>query len=457
MAIAGLRRGIPYAGRPPGPFSPAPRARALRLVIEPKVPGQVARSFANMTGDDADCLEYLWSLRFSEHVDVWWLARYDLPPGPGMIYVEPMEPGAEDGVATLLRENGSTSVSVVGLRYWMDIASDIGVGRSDLVLASAAEALQADIVVTKRKTLLEADLGDLQGSNPMNPKTAVALVALHLRLRDALPIRMDKVYTVTATGRTVARRALWGLMPSLPSWRAGLGYLSGITGLRVHSMLGEAFSERLIRALGHRDQIHQILLRDEHSGALAQALAEHFDHMMLNLMAALDVSARVAHVVCGLDPSLRYSASWADSRWLRRINQQNPQLAGVLKPKNGTNASIVMLISRLRNSVHGEMLSPVVVRGRQSGLILTLPDQDGRDLFDLLARSFDVAEWGLTAEDDEVLLDPGVFTERLFPAVFEILEQLVNGSCLRGVQLSPYALDDSRLNPQWARTLMGLV
>src|SRR5207245_9563844 len=118
--------------------------------------------------------------------------------------------------------------------------------------------------------------------------------------------------------------------------------------------------QRVQRALEARDAIHLALNQVQNNDTQQDALS-NLDVVLVLLMGAVDVAARVAHRCLSLSTG-EHLAAWQKDSWLKKVKAAAPDLAKVVA--SGTSASQVLEILRLlRNSVHGAALQGLAAVG----------------------------------------------------------------------------------------------
>jgi hypothetical protein len=190
-------------------------------------------------------------------------------------------------------------------------------------------------------------------------------------------------------------------------------------------VLSGSLLQRVDRALETRDEIHLALNQSQDHDTQESALS-NLDLVLVLLMAAVDVAARVAHRVLGV-PSDEYRAAWQKPRWRDQIRNSAPSLAAVVDP--GSRGEAVLTILRLlRNSVHGAALQGMTF---QSGLrkrenFVVLPEVDRDPVRLAMDRMGGLEAWGVgTPWRDQLVLDAAVFADRLMIEVVAFLNDLM--------------------------------
>ncbi len=75
-------------------------------------------------------------------------------------------------------------------------------------------------------------------------------------------------------------------------------------------------------------------------------------------------------------------ASWLRKEWIRSLSKANPELHSLVAEGTEGHAALLIL-SRLRNSVHGEFLSPAIsMKDRVNETVVRLPRSSQQDILD---------------------------------------------------------------------------
>jgi len=309
----------------------------------------------------------------------------------------------------------------------------------------AAQAIGADLFVTERKYLRQAEWAIAQGTTICSPAEAVALIGLYLRSQDDF-----SVLPSVPLGRMfffwVGARELLGEGWRLTKHCAGHDRLSGADSMIALS--GTIF-QRFARALEARDQVQVATNQTHTNDALEQAMSA-VDVVLLSLMGSFDASARLAHRLLQLSESERY-AGWQYRRWVSNVNESAPELAGVVE--HGTDGHAVLTVVRLlRNSIHGAALQGVALQSAAGPTesAVELPAEDETELLAAIDRLGGRDQWGIRLQyPGSMLFDPAAFVDRLFEGAIELLNALLAALPLDRLPESP--LEEARYpqTPNW--------
>lgn len=325
--------------------------------------------------------------------------------------------------------------------------------------------MKADLYITDRPYLHDRGRAFARGVTICRPEDALPLLSLYLRRQDRFLVDQ----------RFAFNRGLFywvGTRELLPeAWRWFTACVQHSTGSGDDGLmlLAGSLLQRVDRALEARDEIHAALNQTQNNDVREDALA-HLDVVLILLMAAMDVTARVAHRVLGLPPGDDYRAAWQSRRrggWFAAIQANAPALAAVIA--DGTPGADTLTILRLlRNSVHGAALQGLAFNprsGSQESLV-GLPRDDEAEVLDAMDRLGGRNVWGVRRLlPGRSHVDPGLLVDRLLVSTVETLNALMAATpveMLPHVALAP----SDRLPPDpkdaldpfapWIRQSIGL-
>jgi hypothetical protein len=207
-----------------------------------------------------------------------------------------------------------------------------------------------DSIVTGGKML--SALRGAGGAPLKSPEMALAELGLCLRAHgDYVVVKEPGVSVSMSSGFHVA--AAVGLLPSHASWRAAaMGSWIRGEGSEAYVLIRSS-AERLGRGLRALDYVR---VRRRHP-RLEDSWGEllfFFDTLLLMLDGTLDCLARFFHHVLEL-PGNPFQASWDKKDWLRKLEIHESRLAD--SPQRTRLIDVSRAIARLRNSIHGAVLS----------------------------------------------------------------------------------------------------
>jgi hypothetical protein len=306
-----------------------------------------------------------------------------------------------------------------------EIASESDIGEEDayraLVFAAAAEEADAEGFVTNR-AFLRAEHG---GQHPpfYTPAEAMALIGLALRLHGNESIGADFA-DLRLSGSTYHFVLARELTHAGWRWFSGCVATSHATKDDTAINLGQAALERLQRVLQIRDRLHA-QAKIPSTPTVGDELVFQFETLLLFLSATFDAAARVAHLVYfGGDYE---EAGWRRGDWAKRLAAAEPQLAALVA--DGTRGGTVLkLISRMRNTIHGEALRTITLQsgGRPTENPVELGASDAaKTVTDIVCLGADPAAWGLREERGRTYLSAARYAESLLPHAVSLLNDLM--------------------------------
>ncbi len=439
-------------------FSPRPPLRSLVVLVDDDMPGDTG------SGEAVELLAGLLS-----HESVVRLRHSDdgPPPGaerrsgrfgesaPGWVLIHDAAPEIDHVPITWSPPSGDTvhrgglsgnAADVAAEDDRTDAYTDLGPAdaarrrRDDAVVAMIADAVHADLLITSRPYLHAVGWDLPRKVVVATPEQALPLVSLYLRTQGAFITYRSA--DGTATDLMDEGLFFWtatrDLLPAGWRWFAACVQHRGNDESLIY--LAQSAFQRVQRALQARDMALRALNRPQNNNTAEAALAQ-LDVVMLSLMAAADVLARVAHRVLCLAGG-EYSAGWQRARWTAQLDQAAPELAELVS--EGTHGRHVMtLLSKLRNSIHGAALNALAVgstTGRRDRTLVGLPHGDIDELVAAVEALGGPQHFGI----DEVLpsrlhADPAVLLDAVFVDAVRLLNKLMVATPverLQGVSLA---------------------
>jgi hypothetical protein len=318
--------------------------------------------------------------------------------------------------------------------------------------------MHADIYITEREFLHKRGGYATRGVTVCTVREALSLIGLYLRCQGEFCVASAFKFNRSLYYWVGTR----DLLSSAWRWFAACAKHSQSTADRSLTLLAGSLLQRFDRALEARDKVHLALNQPQNNDLREDALSA-LDTILISLMAAFDIAARVAHRTLAL-ASDEHFAGWQKQRpngWWDQVNVVEPALAAVIA--NGTNAYHALTVVRLlRNSVHGAALQGVAyIQGRtERGTLIGLPPEDEAELLASMDALGGRSSWGVGVTTPYgTLVDPGIVMERLFELVPPVLNALMDNTPverLAGVRLAASDLVppvDNYGNPfeQWKR------
>jgi hypothetical protein len=317
---------------------------------------------------------------------------------------------------------------------------------ADALAAQAAEVVGADLFITERPYLYETRAQYANGVTICKPRDALAFIGLYLRAQDQY-ITYRSPFSHEPTFSTDRGSFYWigarELLPAAWRWFSACVQHAHNGGDKSLVGLGESLLRRTQTALEARDRLH-IGLNQGQDNNTARQILDAIDVIVVSLMSAVDVAARVAHTVLGLQSDIYY-AGWQKRQWLGELRGKATALAAIVDV-NTRGADVLTILRLLRNSVHGAALSSMSVRksGRPIETRIKLPQADTSEIVTAMDALGGRTAWGvieITSVGSYV--DPGTFVEKLFPYVITLFNDLMIHTPveqLPHVQLTPQNL-----------------
>lgn len=312
------------------------------------------------------------------------------------------------------------------LRAWaQDIADRSEIREEDafraVVFASAADEADADGFVTNRDFLRTDHVG--QQAPIYTPAEAIALIGLTLRLHGNESIGAD-LGDLRLSGSTYHFVLARELTHAGWRWFSGCVASSHATKDDTAINLGQATLERFQRVLQIRDRLHA-QAKIPSTPTVGDELVFQFETLLLFLSATFDAAARVAHLVYfGGDYD---EAGWRRGGWANQLATAEPRLAALVA--DDTPGGIVLkLISRMRNTIHGEALRTITLQsgGRPTENPVELGANDAaKAATDIAFLGDNPPTWGLREEHGRTYLSADRYAESLLPHATALLNDLM--------------------------------
>jgi hypothetical protein len=300
--------------------------------------------------------------------------------------------------------------------------------RADAVAIQAVGVAHADVFVTRRPYLHALGWDLARGVVVAAPQDALPLVGLYLRTQGEFVVRrgLDGRWTDTFNRGLYYWVGTRELLPSGWRWFSACVQASSEDESIVY--LAQSAFQRVQRALEARDNALRALNQEPNNDTAKQALVS-LDVVLLELMGAVDATARVAHRALGLPLSERAAAWHRRGPWRKALAAAAPRLAAVTDP--GTRGvAVLQILSGLRNSVHGAALNAVGVQAittRRKRTLVGLPHDDAQ----VVLRAMDAVGGRRAWSVEEVIadrfhVDPGVLVERVLMETITVLNELMS-------------------------------
>jgi len=316
----------------------------------------------------------------------------------------------------------------------------------DIKMLEAAREVEADLFVTTRPYLTGLTWGFAREVAVGTPEQALPLVSLYLRRQGVFLVYRSPDGSATDS----FNRGLFywvgtrDLLPAGWRWFSACVHQNGEQSGLVY--LGQSLFQRVQRALQDRDAALWALNQPQNNDTADDALG-NLDNVLLGLMAAVDITARVAHRALKLGDE-EYGAGWQKKRWLKKVKPSAPELAAVVAP-GSRGAHVLEILRLLRNSIHGAALQPMAVSSSPSGrdaTYVSLPPADAEDLLVAMDAVGGRAAFGLRRLlPDRVHADPGKLLDAIFSRTMRLLDQLMRETPVE--RIAGASLSESRDGP----------
>lgn len=302
---------------------------------------------------------------------------------------------------------------------------------ADARALAIADGIRTNLYITDRQPLVRTDSSEWTWLSMLSSHDAIPMVGLYLRRQDRFV-----TYWAPALGGAHAPANEGVRTESEFYWQAARLFVpAAARGPSSHRLqmqaplqsqeqtlrsFDDAVVWRVQQALQARDRLFAILAVAPRDALPADRAASQLELILMWFMAALDVTARSIHLRYRL-PGREYRAAWQSDEWRGKLKQREPTRAGFFD--EGTPAhGVLTIIQRLRNSIHGanaisaQGLTPIVgANAMQTFIRIPPPDRDA--ILPKIAALGGHEDWGVARPlpDDELMIHPGRFVERLFP------------------------------------------
>ncbi|MCT2587742.1 hypothetical protein [Actinophytocola gossypii] len=292
---------------------------------------------------------------------------------------------------------------------------------ADALALQVALGMDADLFVTERPYLY-LSRGRSSRTKVLRTLDAIAIVGLYLRAQGVYSvIRNREAHFPMRRGGYFAVGAM-ELMPAVWRWSAACHQESEAIGDPRLAELAGALVQRVARALQARDELHQTVNRAA-SNDTRTAVLSTLDDVVLLLLAAVEVSAVVAHQVLDLGERHQHLAGWHRQEWVKRVREKNKHLAALLADRT-PGCYLVKGLTALRDSLHAEALRGFLSAESpaRTSVLFALPASRSRELSAMIDCFGGAPAWGVREpHPGELYADPGVFVDQLFTRVLGFL------------------------------------
>jgi hypothetical protein len=342
--------------------------------------------------------------------------------------------------------------------------------RADAMAMLAAYVIGADIYVT------EKCIPHLRGHDPwsrvtvLSPETALPIVGLYLRGQGKFVVRRpstlgqrrERLDPPGTTRYDFFWRAAEALLPEHERWRIACRESARATGDDTVEMWLSAVIHRMRQTLQARNRLlRRIGVRQDWN--TADAVLNELDQILVWVMGAFDVCARVAHVALGLPTGDVQNAGWQRDDWTSEVKDLDKTLGGLVRG-NSDGKNLMEIAAPLRNLIHGTPMAIdtviLVIGPNALQTYVPLPAEDRMTVLNAMRVLGGPKTWGVRyplvsvgeryKRKEDPHLHPGVFVERLLPYVIKLLNELMAAvpvQNLPGVTINP-------ANLSWRRPLV---
>src|SRR6266852_497651 len=220
---------------------------------------------------------------------------------------------ADDESATITYMPGNTGEYArnhVNSSAYTDLGPQAAADRreKDGMALQVAGAVKADIFITERPYLFQ--ILSQFGVTVCQPTDALALVALYLRAQNEFVIwRQPSGSTFYMDRELYFWVGTRELLPSAWRWNTACVQQSDATSDPELQYLGDSLLQRVQRCLITRDDFHLVFNKLQNNPGNSREVLARLDTMLVLLMSAMDITARVAHRVLGLTGNI-HNAGW---------------------------------------------------------------------------------------------------------------------------------------------------
>lgn len=447
-ASSGPRRPVWPEYTPPArstPFSPRPPLRQLIVAVDAEV-------LADVDEDALSPLSLLAGLLTHPYVSVLRFAERG-PPGhvprrrhelmgeyvPGWIVLgepapdhQPVITGTEAGIhrGGIMGNGADVAEADTDNPAYAELgeADARARRRADAIAVQAALTARADLFLTRR-AYLHALTWDLAGGVLIaTPEDSLPLVGLYLRSQGEFVVyrSIDGGATSTFNRGLFYWVGTRELLPAGWRWFSACVRASSKDDSLVY--LAQSVFQRVQRALLARDGALRALNAEPTNDTAEEALA-NLDIIVLELMGAVDATARVAHRALQLPGSERAAAWHRPGSWRRALVNASPELAAATA-EGSRLASVLQILSRLRNSIHGAALDALSVQSdasRREKTLVGLPHDDAMALVAAMDAIDGPGAWSVQELiPDRFHVEPGTLIERVVIETVGVLNELMS-------------------------------
>ena len=421
-------------------FSPRPALRKLQVMIDVDILERAAAADATDVDDLLAGLlhhELVCLLRYRDGgprdseiesgssslagaVDGWVVGPSDVPPPATSGRLRVLYSCAGHGVSTWFSDSSLRVAEADHLHNPYDLSDDDAARRRvlDVAAAQSAAAAGIDLFVTERPYLYLAEWaggGDLTVARPAD---ALPLVSLYLRAQDRFHVRRghsgSSGANINLTRGAFYLTATHALLPTIWRWFGACEqHAAAINDDRIVYLAAAVF-HRVQRALQARDRVH-FALNSPHTEESGEDALDALDQMLMLLMAAVGVTARVADHGLGLHTT-GFAKSWQEKRFRAAVRTVSPELADLFRGETPHRLILTNVLAKLRNTIHGPVLPDIRQREtlRPASIWVGLPPTEATPILHAIDKLGGRKLWGVQgSQDAEFLVDPGLLADQI--------------------------------------------
>ncbi|MEV0611525.1 hypothetical protein AB0I61_34810 [Polymorphospora rubra] len=337
-----------------GPFDISVEGQKLRLVLDVKIAPDAEGKYTYLRELlQLDRYEVLTELqpdetpdgsRFRIHLPELPEGETDLSKDYAAVFIE--VPGERRSIYSIFAARNNMQAARNGAS---SLGVDVEGAAQDNLFASAAAAIDADILITNRESLLAP--ASRHEANPVSIDEALAIIGLHMRSAGGMTLKLPPRGLRLDLGWAELVQS-WALLPAV------LDAVSHApTGAPWVKLLRETVY-RLGKMLRARDQV--LLAALTLKGDRRTDVEGEVEAMALSAMGAFDIIARAVNMAIPLDLKPQ-DCGFRRKAFRDKVRVMVPALGSVVDSL--AVSSTIGLVADLRNTVHAEPMRPVGYSG----------------------------------------------------------------------------------------------
>jgi hypothetical protein len=186
------------------------------------------------------------------------------------------------------------------------------------------------------------------------------------------------------------------LLPTVWRWFGACEQHSRATNDDRLVYLAGSLFHRVQRALQARDRI-LIAVNSPHTSESGEDALDALDQMLMLLMGAVEVTARVAYDVLGLRTT-GFARNWQNKQFREAVASVSPRLAALFQGETPHRLVLTNVLAKLRNTIHGTVLPEIRQREilRPHSIWVGLPKTDVKAILAAVDKLGGREAWGVT-------------------------------------------------------------